>query len=289
MNIPENNQYIINTGIGITGGVASYAWLPRVVVGTYSKSYLYKGKAISKQEQEQYWKTAEIVLQESGLKSKNVRLININDSNAKTIADEIIYARNKKGFFRKTRRNKNRDQVLRDKIEMMYAKGRNACYVGLTSQILVNKEKMAFTAFHEMGHAYNAKFKGIQNGLSRTRGKFARLIPFIFGAGLMIPKDNQNKPTENPLYKILLEFRKSAGLLVSLCLLPTVAEEGLASINGAKLAKKYLSTELYKKMNSLNTKAFISYVLAMFMAGLGTNLAIYIKDKVTGELPKSNN
>ena len=67
-------------------------------------------------------------------------------------------------------------------------------------------------------------------------------------------------------------------------MLPIVAEEGLASINAAKLAKKHLNQELYKKMNKINFKAFSSYFFAMILTGIGTYVANYIKDGLTGGL-----
>ena len=65
-----------------------------------------------------------------------------------------------------------------------------------------------------------------------------------------------------------------------LAMVPTLAEEGLASINGAKLAKETLKPDMLKKMNNLNLKAWGSYAIGALAMSLCGALAVWVKDRV---------
>ena len=293
MVLTEQQKYIGNTALGVTGGAAAYAWCPRFVNKQYAKLFNKYCDNFSSQEQKDIWQAAQKALADSSIKDK-VTLIDYNTTNWEPIADEIVKKRREhinriKGpiskLLSKLRLN---DEEFKEHFYTI-AQGKNACFVPSTSQVLVNKEKKANTAFHELGHALNANSsENIVKKLARSRNKYLGLIPLIFGTSMLIPKDREDKPTQHPIYQALLFFKKISGLLVSACFLPIVTEEGLASLRGAELAKKLLSPELCSKVNKANGIAFGSYALAMILAGAATTFANYLKDKVTGPLPPKN-
>ena len=290
MNITDNEKYIGNTAVGIVGGASAYYLTPRVLGSQYAKLCRKYGYRFTICEQNKIWKAAEKVFAESPLKDK-VQIVDYNTKNWEPIADNIVDSRRK--FLKNTKnpfvklmsKTWPSDEELKERM-YVYAKGKNACYMPATSQILVNKEKKANAIFHEIGHALNAKGIGYRHMLAKTRGKAAKAVPFVFGISMLTPKDREDSPTKNPIYKRLLSFKKYSGLIAAACLIPMVAEEGVASLNGAKMAKNVLSPDLYKKMNKSNLKAFGAYSLLMLLTGVGTTLANYIKDKITGPLPK---
>lgn len=292
MNISEKEKYIGNTGIGLVGGVAAYAWCPNFVTNQYVRLCKKLGDRFSMEEQQEIWQSAKKVFAESPLKDK-VELVDYNKSNWEPIADRIVKQRRvflkncKNPLTKLLSKTWPTDEEFKESF-YVYAQGKNACYMPATSQILVNGEKRANAVFHEMGHAMNVKSSGFGNMLTKTRGKFTKLVPLIFGISMLTPKSNEDSPAKNKIYKRLLTFKKYSGLMVSACLIPLVAEEGIASIKAAKMAKNNLPKDLYKKMNKSNAMAFCAYTIMMIMAGLGTTFANYIKDKVTGPLPAKN-
>ena len=287
---PERKQYIVNTAIGTAGGVAACTWLPAQAGKMYGKYVFKHSKRVSAQEQQEYWKFGNAVLNQSGLAAKGVIIKDINLNNCDEIGNDIINKRKalpqkKRSILSKIFSKKNiSDEEYKARLRT-YAEGRNACYIPAFSQVLVNKEKKSNAIFHELGHAYNAKGTGFKKFMSGNRNKAIPLIPIILLTSLLTPSEDKNNPAQNKFYKSLLFLKKYSGLMVSACMLPIVAEEGLASINGAKLAKNILPKNLYKKMNNFNAKAFASYTLWMICAGLGVTFANYVKDKVTGPLP----
>ena len=55
--------------------------------------------------------------------------------------------------------------------------------------------------------------------------------------------------------------------------MPTVLEEGLASIKGAQIAKKVLSPDKLKMVNKMNGKAFLTYLIGATLLPLGVYVA----------------
>ena len=128
------------------------------------------------------------------------------------------------------------------------AEGKNACFVPNTNKIYVNTDKMSYASFHEMGHALKAEGE-------QPTGVVDKVTTFI--------KDN-------------------CGKLAFLGTLPTILEEGLASVKGAKLAKEVLSPQNYKLLNKFNGAAWLSY-LGM---GVGITAATVLASKVRDAIAK---
>ena len=286
MQITERQKYTLNTAAGLAGGTASYVWCPAVAGRIYGNYFAKQSSKFTSAEQDEYWNAAKIAYRQNPLLNNKVTVTDINLSNWARISTDLAQKRkqqgcDKKGIFRR----KISDEEFKESLRV-YARGRNACYYPCFSQVLVNKEKKANAVFHELGHAINSKGSGFKNLLANTRGKAVKLMPFVFGISMLTPKNREENPENNNIYKALLLFKKYSGLILSACMLPMVMEEGMASINAKKLGKEVLSPELYKKMNNMNLKAFCSYFLLMVFAGAGLTFANYVKDKITGPMPE---
>ena len=175
---------------------------------------------------------------------------------------------------------KRNDEKLANAINII-SEGKNACYIPSINKVLVNPNKMGFSTFHELGHAINNNSKGFVKALAKSRNFIALLAPvFLFTSIVKKKKPEEQKP-ENAWDKFTTFIKNNCGKLMFLSMLPTIAEEGLASINASKIAKDVLKPDMLKKMNNLNAKAWGSYVFgALAMSACGA-LAVWVKDRVT--------
>ena len=82
--------------------------------------------------------------------------------------------------------------------------------------------------------------------------------------------------------KVTTFIKDNCGKLAFLGTLPTILEEGLASVKGAKLAKEVLSPQNYKLLNKFNGAAWLSY-LGM---GVGITAATVLASKVRDAIAK---
>lgn len=62
--------------------------------------------------------------------------------------------------------------------------------------------------------------------------------------------------------------------------IPTLLEEGLASIKGNNFAKKVLSPELAKKVSKTNALGFSTYLGLATLSSLGIYLGTKVKDAI---------
>ena len=157
--------------------------------------------------------------------------------------------------------------------------GGNACYIPWTKTVAVNGEKMGFSAFHEMGHSLNHTGKGIGNFLHKIRHKSALVAPFILAYSLLANKKDNAISFDDKFGNFV---KDNTGTLMFACMIPTLMEEGLASVKGAKLAKSKLSKDLYNKMCKSYTKAWGTYAIGAVAMGLCGAFAVHIRDRIVG-------
>ena len=288
----ENVSYFANSAIGIVGGYSAYRYLPKYMKEPYAKYYLEKCHNISPLEHNQYRNAAIQSFTDSKYFNPRLQIVDVNRANWKIIANDI----NQRYNYARNNRNSNpvakfltkifskKDGFIANKV-MIIAQGKNASYIPLTSQILLNKDKMGITTFHELGHFINGSSKGIRRMLARSRVLSIVSVPAILGIGLLTPKREEGDEYTNPLAKTAAFIKKHCGVLAGISMLPVIIEEGVASINGAQLAKKVLNKNMYKKLNKFNFMAFSSYIIGASILGICTALAVYIKDKVSGAKP----
>lgn len=151
--------------------------------------------------------------------------------------------------------------------------GMNACYIPDLRTIRLNSEKATISGFHELGHAMNhqeSKLGKILQGMRRPGYAIAGLMGTLALFSRSKPKEAERNPKD-----FILD---NCGKIAFISLLPTVAEEALASHNGIKIAKKYgLNDKLLKNLKKFYGKALLSYIGYAVMTGL----SVFVASKIT--------
>lgn len=154
-------------------------------------------------------------------------------------------------------------------------KGRSAFVIG--KKLYLPAEKLGASHVHELGHILT-NFSKCGKFIKSVRciGYLAPLVSIaaIFG------NTKEEKDTEklSPIQKVMNFTRKNAFKLMFFSSLPLLADEALASINGAKAAKKILTPELYKKVITANKISFAGYLLTAVISSLAVFTAVKVKD-----------
>jgi hypothetical protein len=172
-------------------------------------------------------------------------------------------------------------KIISNQYELM-KNGLNAFFIPKMNKIYINKENASIFAFHEMGHAINKHSKNIGAFLQEIRTPFNKLA----GVALLVSIVKHKKQPEEQTGIIdrgTSFIKNNCGKLAFIGMLPTVLEEGLASINGQKLAKNILSENGLRRLNKMHVKAWLSYVGLAIGTTLGTVLASKASDKIHEE------
>lgn len=212
--------------------------------------------------------------------------------NSKNFISKLIL-KYKKNYFLKSSKNLD-EQVI---------KGQNAYYSQYyepiikdgetiykkTKKIFIDMSKNPHYLPHESGHAQNFMNKNLEYAMHKIWKNpyfLKKSLLLILAVSLLTkPQKEQsavskeNKP-KNPLYPIGLFIKNNCGKLAFLTLLPLVAEEGLASLNGQKMCKKYLDKAHLKILARSHIMSFISYLSMATATGLSVYLAAKAKDKI---------
>lgn len=157
------------------------------------------------------------------------------------------------------------------------AAGRNAFYSDAQKLAVAPKSKPSLLP-HELGHAVNAKSK-FWSALQKSR-QYSAFAPV---AALILSKINTNKDG-SPNF-----VERNAGLLGFCAFLPTIIEEGKASLRGINQAKKTLAKEIQLGKVSLKAlkrnylTAWLTYVVAGLGLGVATKFAVLEDRFNTGE------
>jgi len=230
-----------------------------------------------------------------GLKNRGVVLNNVTTENVQKINTEfnkkivqiIENMLHKLGYSEKmiTLQKATVDRIMKKdknifKALQIAADGENAFYHPFSKTININLNKMPAAAFHEMGHALNNTDKYTRI-LAYGRHPLAMLVPpLILAVGLLKNKKQEGEAPKDNLDKTGDFIKNNAGKLTFAALVPTIAEEGLASVRGSKMAKPLLSKELLKKFNNCHLRALSTYVLGATMVALSVRLAIAVRDAI---------
>ncbi len=145
---------------------------------------------------------------------------------------------------------------LREMLEPV-ARGENAFYADGLKLAVAPKSKPSLI-LHELGHAINAGKGKFMRFLQKSRG-YVSAVPtaLLLANGLFAQKDD--KPNF---------IQRNAGKIGFLAFLPTIAEEGIASLRGLKYAKKLKGVNLAPLKRNYFF-AWMTYVIA----GLGLGVA----------------
>ena len=221
-------------------------------------------------------RAADEAFNSSGLSKKGVTVVDGVFENYNIVRDSINEAllswKNKIPFLR----NIKDQQVIEQTRSVL--EGKNAFYVKHNKQILINKDKLGIALFHEMGHALNYNKAGLGNILIKMKSPFSLLIPIAVLTALCKRKKADGEESQGVFDKTTTFIKNNCGKLAFLGMLPSVLEEGLASIKGAKLAKNFLSAENLKTLNKFNSKTWLTYLSLAVGSGLCAVTASKVRD-----------
>lgn len=293
MSFKEKVENSANYGLGITAGYASYRYLPKIIQKPYGK---YVTKSFSKvlpSENDRYWNAAMNAYNNNPLLKNNIKIKDINHLNMAYIR-QLIFDRCNVRKYENSKLYKSKIWKyffgnIKDRLsKSIYAAatGVNAFCLPMNqiyrdAIVVVNSKKMAFSTFHEMGHALNKIGKGADKFFANIRGNFRLGVPIALAAGLLLnkPKDKESSEMSKE-EKTRKWFKKNCGIIAGACMLPTVIEEGMASIKGTKIAKTVLDKNMCKKLNKLQFKAWCTYVLSALLTGAFVQSAVFVRDKI---------
>ena len=196
-----------------------------------------------------------------------------------TILD-IKYQNSKKSFAKKLS-YKMKKRSLKNKAKSIekYSGGLNAGYVAKRHKILINKENAGALLFHEMGHAQNHTTKGIGNLFAKYRKSKIPTTLILAGlASALLPR-YEGEEAETIKGKVCNFLRDNCAQITGLGAIATPLEEGMASLNGRKIAKNTLTKQQFKTINKLNAKAWLTYVTVAAGLVLTTALVSKFNDK----------
>ena len=150
--------------------------------------------------------------------------------------------------------------------------GFNACFRPKTKEIFINTDKASISGFHELGHAMNNMKGRFSKILQKLRG------PGYYIAGLMgtvaLFSRNKSKDDKRNLFDLVQD---NCGKIAFAAMLPTVAEESIASYKGLKIAKEAgLDKIALNNMKKFYGKALLSYVGYALVTGFG----VFITSKI---------
>ncbi len=186
----------------------------------------------------------------SGLKEKGVEIIHTQFSDADLLA-------------------KDAKQIIDRDIKA----GLNACYIPTQKIVKLNTEKAAISGFHELGHAMNNLKGKLSNLLQKCRYPGYSLAALMGTVALFSTPKPKDAPKDFNDY-----IRDNCGKIAFIGMLPTVAEEALASHRGIKLARKSgLAEPLVKNLKKFYGKALLTYT----GNAIATGLAVFAAAKIT--------
>ena len=223
--------------------------------------------------------TVNKIMEETGLNKKGVKLNIIEGEEGVQDFKRMI-----EGLYKNPNAYQRRKQ---NNWFELFSKGANAAYFHDSNYIVVHKD-LTSSIYHEIGHAMNKQKgnlfnKAIIKGLHTLPHNISIFAPIILGIGLLHkPDKNKPKPEKSKLEKTMDFVSNNVGKLTAACYLPLMAEEGMASYKGLKLASKHLPKDVLQKIAGNYTKAYITYLSApLLVAGgvaLGVKTANYIKE-----------
>lgn len=151
--------------------------------------------------------------------------------------------------------------------------GLNADYTPKLKRIRINGERTTISGFHELGHAMNHLNGGFGRMLQKLR------VPGYSIAGLMgtIALFSRSKP--KGAKRNAWDFiQDNCGKIAFIAMLPTVAEEALASHKGIKMAKSAgMTKDAAKNLRKFYGKALLSYIGYALITGF----AVFASSKIT--------
>jgi len=168
---------------------------------------------------------------------------------------------------------------------LIFKTGNNACFLPEANKIITPAKNLATSVFHEMGHAMNYNGGGVLKVLQKARPVAMALPGIILTASIFNKRKTTDEKSDSKVQNFFDGVKKNAGKLSFLAMMPVIAEEGIASLRGDKIARGLvksgeLSKQILNKVRLTNACGFASYVFAAGIMGAGAALAVKIKDNI---------
>ena len=276
---PENEKIIL----GVIAGKATANAVEKGIQYVNRLQFHKAGTILNEEDTNAFRKIVDTAFEKSGLKQKGVtffEVTGVNDSN-KYIFKEYVnksLPEKLKNIINKNRRLKNHFNCFCDNVLTKIAEGKNAMFMKQIDIIAINKEKYAVSAFHEMGHAINKHFSNFAKCLNKLKGPMAVFTPIIMAIAILKRKKAEGEKTDGLFDKTTTFIKNNCTKLTFAAFLPKILEEGLASLQGAKLAKGLLPSQQFKKLNKMQTAAWLTYFGSAVAATAATATASKVRD-----------
>lgn len=266
---PQKKESTVGASIGAIVGSSMVSGIASPIIAGAVLPAMKKNGQLPQDTIDTIQNGAKQALEETGLKDKGVRIrfldkkpvkrqILENKPFLKSILDSMYIDQVRAGnnaFFNP------KDMAFNDNgVRKVYLK---------KNSIVMPKRDISGAVYHEIGHAMNFHFSKLGKALQHLR-PVSMLTPGIIALYGACTKKNDSK-TNNFV-------RDNAGLLAFASTIPMLAEEGMATYKGQKLADKILSKELAARVAKGNKIAYCSYALSALFAGLTAFSAVKIKD-----------
>lgn len=278
----QQNYY--NTALGAAGGIASrqlfYKCVKKGLAGI-NKSYI----AHRIHHKTEFREPLIEVLKKSGLAKDGIEIFNINSENSDTV-NRIVNSRCKRQpkksilpvYVKKILYRLRTKQDNAKTLQIL--EGYNACVIPDCSAILINMDKLSIAGFHELGHQYKSSNLW-RRMLVKSKMPLVKYVPpLLLMVGLLKNKKTKSEAPKNTFDKMTDFIKNNCGKLTSLCFVPLLTEEAIASINAAKLSKGILNKPMLKSMCKYNAFAFSTYVSGALLAGCASFVGVKVRDKI---------
>lgn len=169
-------------------------------------------------------------------------------------------------------------KIRKDSLEIPL--GHNAIYHDNLRTINISKRRGGAYIFHELGHAknYQSTSKFMKTITKMRQPIVTATIASIGALCAFIPRA-EGEEAKTFKGKVQNFLKDNCVAITAVGALATPIEEGIASIRGAKIAKKVLSKDIVKQINKMNAKAFLSYAAIAAGTMLTTHLISKFSDK----------
>lgn len=312
-NIKEN----IQTSVGIGAGIGTYHASRRLIHKMNKKIFSSLETPLTEEQIDTFNKAGNEIYQkyfkEQGIKIFDIskedynKLFNEKYENINSYYDKKIEQTKNpiRKFFLKYQKKKSLKAAKA--LDKETVRGKNAYYREVSrmvdkngikklkkdKKIIINMEKTPVYLFHELGHAKNfmdTRLSIAMKSLWKNSIFQRNATIFLLTTSLLTkPETNNdvtaNKEHKNPLYPLGLFIKNNCGKLMTMILLPSVLEEGLASLNGQKMGKEVLKGKDLNVLTKSHLKSFAGYSAWAAGAGIAVYLANKVRDKIAEYKP----
>ncbi len=312
-NIKEN----IQTSVGIGAGIGTYHASRRLIHRMNKKIFSSLETPLTKEQIDTFNKAGNEIYQkyfkEQGIKIFDIskedynKLFNEKYENINSYYDKKIEQTKNpiRKFFLKYQKKKSLKAAKA--LDKETVRGKNAYYREVSrmvdengikklkkdKKIIINMEKTPVYLFHELGHAKNFMDTRLSIAMKSIwkNSIFQRNATIFLLTTSLLTKPETNKDTaankehKNPLYPLGLFIKNNCGKLMTMILLPSVLEEGLASLNGQKMGKEVLKGKDLNVLTKSHLKSFAGYSAWAARAGIAVYLANKVRDKIAEYKP----